>query len=44
MYVSEDGVVWYCGNSYTWAHDVRLHIAGTNEPKKCLTSKARSVI
>ena len=22
-----------CGNSCTWAHDVRLHIAGTNEPK-----------
>ena len=21
-----------CGNSCTWAHDVRLHIAGTNEP------------
>ena len=21
------------GNSCTWAHDVRLHIAGTNEPK-----------
>ena len=24
---------WLCGNSCTWAHDVRLHIAGTNEPK-----------
>ena len=22
-----------CGNSCTWAHDVWLHIAGTNEPK-----------
>ena len=22
-----------CGNSCTWSHDVRLHIAGTNEPK-----------
>ena len=21
------------GNSCTWAHDVRLHIAGTSEPK-----------
>ena len=24
---------WLSGNSCTWAHDVRLHIAGTNEPK-----------
>ena len=24
---------WLCGNSCTWAHNVRLHIAGTNEPK-----------
>ena len=24
---------WLCGNSYTWAHDVLLQIAGTNEPK-----------
>ena len=23
---------WLCGNSCTRAHDVRLHIAGTNEP------------
>ena len=23
----------YCGISCTWAHDVQLHIAGTNEPK-----------
>ena len=22
---------WLCGNSCTWAHDVRLHITGTNE-------------
>ena len=22
-----------CGNSCTWAHEVRLHIASTNEPK-----------
>ena len=21
-----------CGNSCTWAHDIRLNIAGTNEP------------
>ena len=24
---------WLFGNSCTWAHDVQLHIAGTNEPK-----------
>ena len=24
---------WFCGNSYTWVHDVQLHIAGTDEPK-----------
>ena len=24
---------WVCSNSCTWAHDVRLQIAGTNEPK-----------
>ena len=24
---------WPRVNSCTWAHDVRLHIAGTNEPK-----------
>ena len=24
---------WLCGNSCTWAHEVRLHIAGTNKPK-----------
>ena len=24
---------WPHGYSCTWAHDVRLHIAGTNEPK-----------
>ena len=24
---------WLYGNSCTWAHDVRLYIAGTNEPK-----------
>ena len=22
-----------CGNSCSWAHDVQLHIPGTNEPK-----------
>ena len=24
---------WFCDNSCTWAHDVWLHIASTNEPK-----------
>ena len=24
---------WLCGNSCTWAHDVRLQIADANEPK-----------
>ena len=24
---------WLCGNSCTWVHDVRLHIASNNEPK-----------
>ena len=24
---------WLCGNSYTTAHDIQLHIVGTNEPK-----------
>ena len=24
---------WRYGNSCTWAHDVQLHIADTNEPK-----------
>ena len=23
---------WLCGNSCNWAHDVWLHIPGTNEP------------
>ena len=30
---------WLCGNSCTWAHDVRFHIAGTNEPKSAQPSK-----
>ena len=30
---------WLCGNSCTWAHDVRLHIAGTNEPKSAQQAK-----
>ena len=27
---------WLRGNSCTWAHYVRLHIAATNEPKTAL--------
>ena len=30
---------WLCGNSCTWAHDVRLHIAGTNETKSAQQAK-----
>ena len=30
---------WPCGNSYTWANDIRLHIAGTNEPKSAQQAK-----
>ena len=29
----------FMGNSFTWAHDVRLHIAGTNEPKSAQKAK-----
>ena len=30
---------WLCGNLGTWAHDVQLHIAGTNEPKSAQQAK-----
>ena len=30
---------WFCDNSCSWAHDVRLHIAGTNEPKSAQQAK-----
>ena len=30
---------WLCNNSSTWAHDVRLHIAGTNEPRSAQQAK-----
>ena len=30
---------WLYGNSCPWAHDVRLHIAGTNEPKSAQQAK-----
>ena len=35
---------WLCGNSCTWAHDVQLHIAGTNEPKSAQQVKQRDNI
>ena len=25
---------WFCANSYTWVHDVQLHVIGTNELSK----------
>ena len=31
-------ITWLCGNSCTWAHDVRLHIAGTNEPTQYMVN------
>ena len=30
---------WLYGNSCTWACDVRLHIAGANEPKSAQQAK-----
>ena len=30
---------WLCGNSCTGAHDVRLHTAGTNEPRSAQQTK-----
>ena len=30
---------WLCGNSCTSAHDLRFHIAGTNEPKSAQNGK-----
>ena len=30
---------WLCGNSCTWAHDERLHIPGTIEPKSAQQAK-----
>ena len=24
---------WFCGNSCTWTHDVRLHITGISKPQ-----------
>ena len=30
---------WLCDNLCTWAYDVRLHIAGTNEPKSAQQAK-----
>ena len=33
---------WLCGNQCTWAHDVRLHIAGTNKSKSAQQAKQRA--
>ena len=30
---------WLCGNSCSWAHDERLHIPGTIEPKSAQQAK-----
>ena len=30
---------WLYGNPCTWAHDLRLHIAGTSEPKSAQQAK-----
>ena len=30
---------WLHGNSFAWTHDVRLHIAGNNEPEKAQQGK-----
>ena len=32
---------WLCSNSCTWAHDVRLHIAGTDEPQRVLNKQSK---
>ena len=32
-------VQWLCSNSSTWVHDVRLHIAGTDESKSAQQAK-----
>ena len=34
---------WLCGNSCTWAHDVQLHIAGTNELKSAQKAKEHNI-
>ena len=33
---------WLCGNSCTWAQDVRLHITDTNEPRSAQQAKQRA--
>ena len=30
---------WLCEKSYIWTHDLRLHIASTNEPKSVQQAK-----
>ena len=34
---------WLCWNSRTSAHDVRLHIAGVNEPKRAQQDKQHNI-
>ena len=34
---------WLHGNSCSWARDIRLHIAGTNEPKSTQKVKQKSI-
>ena len=36
LYISPQ---WLCGNSCNWAHNVQLHIAGTNEPNSAQQAK-----
>ena len=36
LYISPQ---WLCGNSCNCAHNVQLHIAGTNEPKSAQQAK-----
>ena len=37
--INHPGYQWLCGSSCTWAHDVRLHITGTNGPKTAQQAK-----
>lgn len=32
---SQLSLQWFCKNSYSWAHNLRSHVAGTDEPKGC---------
>ena len=39
IYISQLSPQWFYGNSRTWAHDVRLQIAGTNELESAQQAK-----